>query len=368
MTRKVDGRFVLAVVGAQYGSEGKGVIVHHLADRFDAHVRTGGPNAGHTFKHEGQIYKMRSLPCGWTNRNAHLLIGPGAVLDPAVLIEEIRATGDIDDILARLTIDPRAWVITEQDRMQESMHDFGEKIGSTMEGVGWARGLRMERMGPSHRIGDLMTSKSPLWLLRECLGDVPDKLDAIDCELMGESAVLLEGTQGFGLSLLHGPWPFVTSADTTAAQLFADAGLPTTIPHEVLLVARTMPIRVGGNSGPLHGETTWEELSERLGFEVSERTTVTNRLRRIGTWDEELFEGALMVNGAHLVALTFCDYIDPEIRGKASSSGRIEDFIHENISLALVADTTRVPLIGTGGPDFTVFEREKLDDYLPLAR
>ena len=58
---------VLAVIGAQYGSEGKGVIVHHLADRYDVHVRVGGPNAGHTIKHDGYVYKMRSIPCGWTN-------------------------------------------------------------------------------------------------------------------------------------------------------------------------------------------------------------------------------------------------------------------------------------------------------------
>jgi len=123
------------------------------------------------------------------------------------------------------------------------------------------------------------------------------------------SQVLLEGTQGSGLSLTHGPWPYVTSSDTNAAQLAADAGIAPNM-VETILVARTFPIRVAGQSGPLPGEMTWEQVGV-----APERTTVTKKERRIGRWDWDVVFKAIRLNRPMGLALTFVDYWFPESRG-----------------------------------------------------
>lgn len=345
---------VLAVIGAQYGSEGKGVVVHHLADKFNVHVRVGGPNAGHSFFHQGatggKVWKMRSLPCGWTNPRAELVIGAGAVVDLAVLLGELEQVRKEDPgILKRLRIDPRAWAVTDEARNFELQLGMKESIGSTLEGVGQTRISRISRsLGSDFRLGSLIDRHH---VLRACLSDTVEFLDGVD------SNILLEGTQGSGLSLVHGPWPFVTSGDTNAAQLAADVGLSPQKIDSVLLVARTFPIRVGGNSGDLYRETTWEEMSERMGRKVEEFTTVTGRLRRIGHWDPDLFGKAVLLNAPARVALTFCDYLDPDVAGINGSSDKIERFIKRSIDT--VPGTDGVPLIGTGGSYFTIHERFK---------
>ena len=191
------------------------------------------------------------------------------------------------------------------------------RIGSTGEGVGACRHARMRRKaGEFLRYRDLSDARG----LRMCGSQ----------RILGAHSILLEGTQGFGLSLIHGDWPNVTSHDTTAAQLLADAGVPPTRLDRVVLVARTMPIRVAGNSGPLHGETSWDDLSSRLGRPVLERTTVTKKVRRIGEWDQDLVDEAVRVNGATEIALTFLDYLSPEDANKrtfASLSPRSRNFI-----------------------------------------
>lgn len=348
--------YVLAVVGAQYGSEGKGVVVNHIADRFGHHVRVGGPNAGHSFKFRDRLFKMRSLPCGWTNPAAQLYIGPGAVFDPQLLMDEVLDAafltpewGGANGVLKRLTVDPRAWVIKDEDRVFEQTLRMQDTIGSTMEGVGAARLCRVGREVEPRNAGVLFNKDH---LLYDCLGDVAELL------ANAESPILLEGTQGFGLSLTHGHWPYVTSHDTTAAQLATDCGLGYV--SDVLLVARTMPIRVAGNSGPLAGETTWEALSLQLGWEVQERTTVTGRIRRIGTWDQELFRRAQMINDASMVALTFCDYLDPAMRGRtALTTPKIEEFIKNTIEVPSIPCTA--VMLGTGGDNFSILERDMRD-------
>lgn len=355
---------VLAVIGAQYGSEGKGVIVKHIADRFNVHVRVGGPNAGHSFFYQGRtggkVWKMRSVPCGWANPKAELVIAAGAVVDMDVLLGELTKVKEEDpDILRRVRIDPKAWLITDDDRQYEMNEGMREKIGSTLEGVGSARVSRIWRNPHrDQRVGDLVNRRHPLW---QCLNDTALFLDDIDED------ILLEGTQGCGLSLVHGDWPFVTSADTNAAQLAADCGLAPRRITDTLLVARTMPIRVGGNSGPLYDECSWDDLSMKLGKKVEEFTTVTGRLRRIGHWDKDLFYKALTLNRPRWVALTFCDYIDPSLEGLDSTSPIVEEFIEQNIpdmNSYLKYNIPRVPLIGTGGPYFKIHERMAISDWL----
>jgi adenylosuccinate synthase len=170
--------------------------------------------------------------------------------------------------------------------------------------------------------------------------------------------VLLEGTQGFGLSLVHGNWPFVTSADTSAGQLCADCGVSPRYLTDVLMVVRTHPIRVAGNSGNLQEEMTWDQISAIVGRKVEERTTVTKKIRRIGHWDESLFKAAIAVNHPSAIACTFLDYLDPGIEGRTDEAA-ISEFpkVRSFIEYLEVMSQVRVSYVGTGGPEWSVIER-----------
>lgn len=334
---------VCAVVGAQYGSEGKGVIVSDMANDYNVHVRTGGPNAGHTHYFEGKEYKQQSVPVGWTNPDAICVIGRGALVSRDQLIREVEEIRKTDaSILGRLSIDADALWLHEKFRKQEDgvRGELHQLIGSTGEGVGACRAARMAR-NPNDivpRVKDMARHwPSNLdWHIADVLCDTRAQLNAM---FEGGSRILLEGTQGFGLSLIHGNWPYVTSHDTTAATLAADCGLSPRWVKEIVLVARTFPIRVAGNSGPLRGEITWADMSRRIGKQVEEFTTVTNKSRRLGHWDEELFMAACAVNGPTAIALTFIDYLSPEDTGKSKVCDQTRKFIEyvETISGAPVS-------------------------------
>src|SRR5690606_22186217 len=103
---------VLAVVGAQYGSEGKGVIVNHIANRYQVHVRVGGPNAGHSFVHKGRIWMLQVVPCRWTNPDAIRVLGRGMLANPEPLARELREIEQVDPTIHdRLLIDGQAGVL-----------------------------------------------------------------------------------------------------------------------------------------------------------------------------------------------------------------------------------------------------------------
>jgi adenylosuccinate synthase len=187
---------IIAVVGAQYGSEGKGVVVHKLATErpFDLHVRTGGPNAGHSFVHEGKPYTVQCIPVGFVDRNSRLILGAGAVINPRILqreIVELERQGF--EIRNRLFIDQNATVLSVQDEEAEG-HTKGElhaRIGSTGEGVGSARMRRIERVGSRlvRQNIDYFTN----------FGTILDTTELI--YQFVRRNILLEGTQGSGLSL-----------------------------------------------------------------------------------------------------------------------------------------------------------------------
>lgn len=336
---------VAALVGAQFGSEGKGVVAKHYADEYQFHVRTGGPNAGHSMVHNGELYKMQSLPCGWVNPDATLVIGAGAVVNPTLLRQEIAAVAEIDpSILRRVMIDGGAGVISKM-HIQEEGHTHGEihqRIGSTGEGVGAARHGRMARVGGKFTF---MRDVAKDFGLEEMV--VEGTSMHLNHAITSGSNVMLEGTQGFGLSLIHGIWPFVTSADTNAAQLAADAGIAPQRVTDVILVARTYPIRVAGNSGPLWAETNWGAISEIMGRETEERTTVTKKVRRIGEWDEDLFRMAVDVNFPTEVVITFMDYLSPECENVTREDGltpevrRFIEYVERSFGVA-------VSMVGTG--------------------
>lgn len=313
------------LIGGQYGSEGKGNIVGHIAPEYDLHVRVGGPNAGHQVYAEPKPEKYYHLPSG-TGRapNAHLLLGPGAVIYPPKLLEEIALHRIAAD---RLTIDAQAMIITEQDRREEE--ERFRNISSTAQGVGIASARKMT--GRSD-----YKDERTLFLAKDCpdlrpyIGSARKKI--ADAIVRGKR-ILLEGTQGTSLSLHHGLYPHVTTRDTTVSGCLADAGIAPSNVRKIIMVCRTYPIRVGGPSGPMDYEVTMEEISRRSGIALeeirrTETTTTTNRQRRIAEFDWVQFRDSVQLNGPTDIALTFVDYFNRSNR----YAYRFEQLTAETIS------------------------------------
>lgn len=329
-----------AIVGMQYGSEGKGAIVARLASFYDAAVRTGAPNAGHTVLHDDTAYKMRSVPCAWVNPRCRLFIGAGGLVNLDVLAEELKTLPR--SVMDRLKIDRNCGIVSSKDIEEEESIGMNKKNGSTAEGVGPAQARKVLRRGDFVTAGQVVE-------LSQYITDVAGELNSMIDE---GQAVMLEGTQGFGLSMNHGPYPFTTSRDVIAASLFSDAGLAPGSCRNVFGVMRTYPIRVAGNSGPMGAEEiSWEEVTRRCGAPVGsivERTTVTKRIRRVSEIDWDLLKRATACNRPNGMFITFLDYIDWSMHCAKSP----DDLTPEAIKfIAQVESKLGVPVIGCGtGP------------------
>lgn len=278
------------VVGGEFGDEGKGKIVAHLAlhDKPKIVARAGvGPNAGHTVYFQGKKFGLRQVPCGFVYEGARMLIGPGVLVNPEIVVKEVAETGTGN----RFGVDRRCAVIeashVEQDRT--SAHLKG-KIGTTGTGCGPANVARVNRTA---RLAESVQE------LQRFLADVPKEVNDV---LRRGELVLIEGSQGFGLSLVHGTYPYVTSKDTCASTAAADVGVGPTMVDEVMLVFKAYASRVG--AGPFPTEIPQGE-AERMG--IVEFGTVTGRRRRIGTFDFELARRAVMTNSATQIVITCLD-------------------------------------------------------------
>lgn len=328
------GGYVDVIVGGQYGSEGKGQVAAYLAQEYDLLVRVGGPNAGHSVYAEPQRIIHHHLPSGTTKSQARLLLGPGAVIDRAKLLEEIANCGGVE--VGRLLIDGKATLITDQDRKDEE--ELVKTIGSTGQGVGAATARRIMARGSSP--GPRLARDDP-----ELKGYICDSAEVLERAFTENQRVLLEGTQGTGLSLYHGEYPWVTSRDTTVSGCLAEAGIPPGRVRRVLLVCRTFPIRVQnaerGHSGPMLRETSLEEIAKRSGKDLdelrqTEKTSTTKKKRRIADFDWSLFRKSVQLNAPTDVVLTFADYISAG-NGKAR---RLDQLSQE--TLALIREMERV--------------------------
>ena len=340
--------------GGQFGSEGKGVIAAHIANRYDIHVRVGAPNAGHSFLDtDGTLYKMQTIPVGWKNRTAMLIIGRGGLLNPALFRAEVEAIAKVDPtIYGRLYVDGSCGVLDDMFHFAEGgIHgEMHARIGSTGEGVGPARVARINRDPQQFRLFRDLAMTDPFFY-QFLMEDTPSFISNSNLR------VLLEGAQGQGLSMIHGPWPYCTSIDPGPAQLLSDVGIPPACMGDAIACFRTYPIRVAGNSGPLYKEITWEALAERLGDPtmVPERTTVTKKIRRVGEWDPQLALQCKTLHRPSALALMFADYIDRANVGVTSwdaLSEKTRKFIRD------FEDFMEAPVnfIGTGGPKFSVIE------------
>lgn len=294
---------ITVVIGGQYGSEGKGKVCHFLAREQGAAamVRVGGPNSGHTsFADGGSRHVLRQLPMLALDAGLCLL-GPGSYIDLEVLLEEIRRLGLGPE---RVCVDYRAMVVGPADREAERHRGLGERIGSTCSGTGSAVQRRIER-----RSQDDLAVAAPA--LRPFVGDAVARVR----ELLEEGRrVIVEGTQGFGLSLLHSPhYPYVTTRDTSAAGAISESGLSPLDVDEVVMVLRSFPIRVAGRSGPFDAEEVdWETVAREAGLASppEELTSVTRKLRRVARFEPTIVVKAIQANRPTRVVLNHLDHID----------------------------------------------------------
>jgi adenylosuccinate synthase len=298
---------VIIVIGGQYGGEGKGKVVAHLAKRDDPDfvVRCGGPNSGHTVHLNDQIFRLRLLPAGFVNSRSRLLLVAGSIINLRLLITEIELTGTDAH---RVGIDRNAAIITAEDEKRESQLGLRDRIGSTLSGTGIGVVKRALRDGTIKLASDIPEAR-PF---------VTDVSAEINCGIDKGQLCIVEGTQGFGLSLYHTLcYPYATSRDTTASAFLSEVGLSPMKVDSIIMAIRTFPIRVEGKSGPLKNEITWEKLQQSSGYPypISEYSTVTSRLRRVAAFDMELVRRATMVNRPTELALHGVDYLDFSNKG-----------------------------------------------------
>lgn len=309
-----DLRCVDVLVGGQYGSEGKGNIVAYLANEYDVLVRVGGPNAGHTVASSDGKIVHHQLPSGTRFSNAKILLGPGITLNVKGLLEEIEKSLIGPD---RLFIDPQATIIEQEDIDNEEKGVKGT-IASTGSGSGEAKARRIRNRGKG---GEQVRLAKDVPELEKYLGETEKHLEEAYQE--GKS-VLLEGTQGSALSLYHGQYPHVTSRDTNVAGCLAEAGISPSRVRKILMVVRTTPIRVadpdgesGNTSGDLKHETSFRDIALSAGLdpvavEAAEKTSTTNRKRRVGWFEWSQFRRACNLNAPTDIVLTFVDYLTVE--------------------------------------------------------
>jgi adenylosuccinate synthase len=274
------------------------------SEKIDICIRCGGPNSGHSFvTQDGVRHLVRQVPTGFVRPEARLLIPAGALIDLKVLDSELQMLR----LQSRVGIDHNAMIIEETDRQNEQELCLRERLSSTLCGVGSAvarRALRGTNVRLARDVAPHVSWLAPL------LTDVSEQTNrALD----DGKKVLVEGTQGFGLSLYHSrEYPKATSRDTTAAGFLSEVGLSPRLVSEVVVVFRTFPIRVAGpQAGSLKDEITWEQLQQESGYPhpIQEVTSVTGKVRRLGRFDWDQAEAAVRVNRPTLIALNGIDYL-----------------------------------------------------------
>ena len=252
----------------------------------------------------------------------------GSYIDADVLLSEIRR---LDYPRDRIRISDQARIITDQHKQWEGEANLEEAIGSTGSGVGAAVMASVARGAANFDLESFQATDH-----RDLEPYVCDTSHHLRSLVEQGHRVVLEGTQGFGLSLLEGGyWPKATSRSTTAAGALAEAGLSPLDVDDVTMVIRSFPIRVAGDSGPLANETTWECIARKAGRDddLREWTTVTGRLRRVGEFDPGLVRRAIDVSHPTRLVLNHLDYVGCQqyIDDAESDVGRFISQVKEDI-------------------------------------
>jgi adenylosuccinate synthase len=321
--------------GGFWGDEGKGKVVSYLsyADKPDAAARAGvGPNAEHGFIFKGKRHDLRQITCAFVCETAKLFIGAGVLVNPEMFLKEVEKT----KTQGRIWIDRQCGIIEERHIKAEHSSEYcTSKLKTMGMGCGPANADRANRI---LKIAEQIDELKPF------LTNVSDELNDV---LDRGGSVLIEGSQGYGLSLFHGTYPYVTSKDTTASTLAADVGIGPLKINDVIVAFKTYVTRA--SPGPLANEYSSEEIKQ-LGLEEAETAIVYERsagIRRVGRFDFETAKRVLRMNSATQIALTCIDKLYPECRGVKryeELSAQAKDFI-SNIETKLKVPVT---LISTG--------------------
>ena len=333
----------VAVIGAQWGDEGKGKIVDWLSEKADLVVRfQGGHNAGHTLVIDGTEYKLSLLPSGIVRPGKFSVIGNGVVIDPAALVREmeilsVQGVAISPENLMISTAAPIILPVHQQVDLAREKRRGAGKIGTTGRGIGPAyedkvarRGLRMADLLDKDALAEktaALLDHHNVWLeaageaaltpeaiieplmplaeqLIPYLGEVWDTLD--QARRKGRR-VLFEGAQGVMLDIDHGTYPFVTSSNTVPGQAAAGAGVGPGSVGYVLGITKAYTTRVG--AGPFPTEDFGDD-GNRMGERGREFGTVTGRKRRCGWFDAVMVRQAGKIAGIDGMALTKLDVLD----------------------------------------------------------
>lgn len=326
------------IVGAFWGDEGKGKIISYLAlnDKLDFCVRTGSVNAAHTVWMNGNRYALHMVPAAFIQEKCRLLIAAGANVHVGQFFKELELT-KIDP--KRMGIDQMASIIEDKHSAQDKASAVNKGIGTTGWGVGPAVEERARRTA---RLARDIPELKPY--IADATAEVNDGIDA-------GKQVLLEGTQGFMLSLYHGTYPYVTSRDTGAAAICSEAGVGPTRVDNVLMVYKAFITRVG--AGPMSGEISMEEAKKRGWFETA---AGTGRNRRSAPFDFDLARRNARINGATQAAITKLDCLFPDCR----SARKFEELSTDAKQfIEKVEEKTEVPvvLVGTGPEALDIIDR-----------
>jgi adenylosuccinate synthase len=370
----------VAVVGSQWGDEGKGKIVDWLSERADVVVRfQGGHNAGHTLVIGNQTFKLSLLPSGVVRLGKLSIIGNGVVVDPWALLKEIEALSK-----QGVKVTPNNLMIAENaslilplhstlDRLREEARGAA-KIGTTGRGIGPAYEDKVARR--AIRVCDLATPETlgerveALLLHHNALlrglgapevngRELRDALIAIAPELLPFTTsvwqkldqlrrrgkrILFEGAQGAMLDIDHGTYPYVTSSNTVAGQASIGAGVGVGAINYVLGITKAYTTRVG--SGPFPTELT-DAVGEKLGERGREFGTVTGRKRRCGWFDAVMVRQAVKVGGIKGIALTKLDVLDGLESLKVGVGYRIGERAYDHLPAATSLQAAVTPVFET---------------------
>ncbi|MDD5083160.1 MAG: adenylosuccinate synthase [Dehalococcoidales bacterium] len=347
---------VIAIIGAQWGDEGKGKIVDMLAQKARVVVRfSGGDNAGHTVINPGGEFRLHLVPSGIFYPNVDCIIGNGVVINPAVLIGEVDQLRQRGVDTSRLFISDRAHLIMPYhilfDGLEETLRG-GKALGTTRRGIGPAFADKVARLGI--RTGDLLDKdgfRERLQLILDCknpiltkvYGVAPQSLEEVyrqycqygdflaphicDTTSMLTEAldqgklVLLEGAQGALLDPDFGTYPYTTSSSPLAAGGCVGSGLSPTRIDRIIGVFKAYCTRVGG--GPMPTELT-DEMGSLIREKAHEYGTTTGRPRRCGWFDAVAARFSTRINGFTGAALTRLDVFDTFPRLKICVAYRLE--------------------------------------------
>ena len=291
---------VYAIVDGQYGSTGKGLAAALMAQLFADQVTVAtcnaGPNSGHTSYFGDRKVVLRQLPtfgvtAALMGQPCSIYLNAGAIIDPNVLEKEL----DEFEIRNLVRVHPNAARVNTEALEAEA--GIKHRIGSTGKGTGAALAAKIMRdpdaVVGSHNDGYAVHGPADLnKVARSC-------------------TVSMEVSQGFSLGVDQSFYPYVTSRNCTVGAALSDAGIHPSFLRQTMMVVRTFPIRVGGNSGPCYPdqtEATWDQIGQE-----PEMTTVTQKVRRVFTWSHQQFADACRANRPEFIFLNFMNYLQPEV-------------------------------------------------------